>query len=224
MMILITIGLSLLSLALIFAVTKLFGNKQVSQMNLFDYVMGITIGSIAAELSTELENPIQPITAIIVYGAVGFIIAIATNKSTALRRWITGKPEILMENNIIHKHLLEKAHVDINEFLAIARQEGYYDISQVETAIIEHTGRISFLPKTQYRPVTPDDLKMPVQKEHRFLNLIQDGLIMENELKALNKDSAWLSAKLKENGFKSEKDVFLMTMDTEENIHFYAVE
>ena len=223
MMILLTVGLSLLSLILIFAVTKALGNKQVSQMNMFDYVMGITVGSIAAELATELENPMQPIVAILVYGLIGFLIAVFTMKSIKLRMWITGKPIILMEKDILYRNLLKKVHLDINEFLTIARLQGYYDISQIDTAIFEHTGKISFLPKPQYRPATPNDLKLPAQKEYRFLNIIEDGAIMENELRSFGYDHAWLMRRLKENGYQSVKEVFLMTMDQNETMHFYPM-
>lgn len=223
MMILLTVGLSLLSLILIFAVTKALGNKQVSQMNMFDYVMGITVGSIAAELATELENPIQPIVAIMVYGLIGFLIAVFTMKSIKLRMWITGKPIILMEKDILYRNMLKKVHLDINEFLTIARLQGYYDISQIDTAIFEHTGKISFLPKPQYRPATPNDLKLPAQKEYRFLNIIEDGAIMENELSSFGYDHAWLMQRLKENGYQSIKEVFLMTMDQNETMHFYPM-
>lgn len=223
MMILLTIGLSLLSLVLIFAVTKALGNKQVSQMNMFDYVMGITVGSIAAELATELENPMQPIVAILVYGLIGFFIAVLTMKSIKLRIWITGKPIILMERDILYRNMLKKVHLDINEFLTLARMQGYYDISQIDTAIFEHTGKISFLPKPQYRPATPNDLKLPAQKEYRFLNIIEDGAIMENELRSFGYDHAWLMQQLKENGYQSVKDVFLMTMDQNKTLHFYPM-
>lgn len=224
MMILLTIGLSILSLILIFAVTKALGNKQVSQMNMFDYVMGITVGSIAAELATELENPMQPIVAIVVYGLIGFLIAYLTMKSIKLRMWITGKPIILMEKNILYKSMLSKVHLDINEFLTIARLDGYYDIDQIDTAIFEHTGKISFLPKPQYRPATPNDLKLPAQKDYRFLNIIEDGNIMDNELRSFGHDHTWLMLKLKENGYQSVKDVFLMTMDQNETLHFYPMD
>ena len=79
------------SLAALFLLTKLSGNKQVSQMNLFDYVMGITIGSIAAEMASELESPLRPLWAMVVYGLAAWGIALLTNRSIRVRRFITGK-------------------------------------------------------------------------------------------------------------------------------------
>ena len=112
----------------------------------------------------------------------------------------------------------------INEFLAIARFDDYYDISQIDTAIFEHTEKISFLPKPQYRPATPNDLQLPAQKDYRFLNIIEDGNIMDNELRSFGYDHAWLMQRLKENGYHSVKDVFLMTMDQNETLHFYPMD
>lgn len=91
------------SLAALFLLTKLSGNKQVSQMNLFDYVMGITIGSIAAEMASELESPLRPLWAMVVYGLAAWGIALLTNKSIRVRRFITGKPLILMDSGVIYR-------------------------------------------------------------------------------------------------------------------------
>ena len=76
---------SVLSLAVMFLLTKLMGNKQVSQMTLFDYIVGITIGSIAAELATELENPERPLLAMLLWGLAAWGISILGNKSLRAR-------------------------------------------------------------------------------------------------------------------------------------------
>ena len=96
-----TVLTALLSIVVMFLLTKLMGTKQVSQMTMFDYVTGITVGSIAAELATELEEPAKPLTAMVVYGLVAVLISIITCKSLKLRAWITGKPLVLLENGEI---------------------------------------------------------------------------------------------------------------------------
>ena len=108
---------SLLSIAVLFLLAKLMGTKQVSQMTMFDYVVGITIGSIAAELATELEEPLRPLTALIVYGVTAFVISILTNKFLKVRSMVTGKPLVLLENGVIYRENLKKARLDLNEFL-----------------------------------------------------------------------------------------------------------
>ena len=93
-------GLDFLSLAVtavvsylvLFLLTKLVGNKQISQMTMFDYISGISVGSIAAEMATEPESPLRPLTGMVVYGLLAWGIALWTNKSLAARRAFTGKP------------------------------------------------------------------------------------------------------------------------------------
>ena len=126
------------SLAALFLLTKLSGNKQVSQMNLFDYVMGITIGSIAAEMASELESPLRPLWAMVVYGLAAWGIALLTNKSIRVRRFIIGKPLILMDSGVIYRKNLRRARMDLNEFLMYCRVSGYFDLNQIQTAILEH--------------------------------------------------------------------------------------
>ena len=92
---------SLVSLAAMFLLTKLMGNKQVSQMNLFDYVIGITIGSIAAEMATELDTPENSLLAMAVYAVAAVCISLLTNKSLRVRQLMTGKPLILMDSGVI---------------------------------------------------------------------------------------------------------------------------
>ena len=98
---------TLLSIAALFLLTKLMGAKQVSQMTMFDYVVGITIGSVAAELATELESPVQPRTALILDGGIAWLISLLTNKSVRARWMITGKPLVLLANGVISKKYLK---------------------------------------------------------------------------------------------------------------------
>ena len=121
---------ALLSIAVMFLLTKMMGTKQVSQMTMFDYVTGITVGSIAAELATELEEPVKPLTAMVVYGLVAVLISIITCKSLKLRAWITGKPLVLLENGVIYRKNLKKSKLDLNEFLTYCRIGGWFDRSE----------------------------------------------------------------------------------------------
>lgn len=76
---------SLLSVAALFVITKIMGHKQLAQLDFFDYISGITIGSIAAELATELEKPFQPLIAIAVYGVVSVGLSLITHKFPKMR-------------------------------------------------------------------------------------------------------------------------------------------
>ena len=102
-------GLSaLVSLVVLFLLEKLMGNKQVSQMTLFDYMVGITIGSIAAELATELKEPVNPLVALVIYGLAAAGISVLTSKSIRARAVVTGKPLILLEDGVIYRENLKR--------------------------------------------------------------------------------------------------------------------
>lgn len=176
------------SLAALFLLTKLSGNKQVSQMNLFDYVMGITIGSIAAEMASELESPLRPLWAMVVYGLTAWGIALLTNKSVRVRRFITGKPLILMDSGVIYRKNLRRARMDLNEFLMYCRVSGYFDLNQIQTAILEHNGTVTFLPAAMQRPVTPADLSMQPRQELLQTPVVQDGRVLPENLRKAGRD------------------------------------
>ena len=116
------ISLSLGSLVILFLLTKLMGNREISQLTMFDYIVGITIGSIAAEMSTSLENNfVEPVVAMLIYGVVSFSISFFTCKSLNMRRFFTGKAKILLDNGKLYRKNFKSAKLDINEFLMECR-------------------------------------------------------------------------------------------------------
>ena len=200
---------SLGSLLTLFVLTKLMGNRQMSQMSMFDYINGITIGSIAAEFATSLEGDfVKPLTAMLVYGLVVLGISWATCKSIALRKFFNGKPVILFENNTLYEANLSKTKLDINEFLTQCRVSGFFDLSQVQTAVLETNGQISFLPTSLHRPVTPSDLQMKPPDEAPCATVILDGVIMDANLKQTGNNTVWLYKQLAAQHVKLE-EVFL---------------
>ena len=116
------VALSLGSVIFLFILTKLMGNKEMSQLSMFDYIIVITIGSIAAEMSTALENDfMQPLVAMAVYAVVSIIISLLSYKSMKIRRLVSGNSLILLDNGEIYIDNLKKAKLDINEFLMQCR-------------------------------------------------------------------------------------------------------
>ena len=141
-------------LALLFLIAKMIGKKQISQLNLFDYIIGITIGSIAADISLDLEkNLISGILSIFLYGLASYIISIVTLRSISLRRIFNGVPTVLVEKGKIIQSGFDKSKIDINEFLSQARINGYFDLNEIDYAIMEINGSISFLPNEKDKPV-----------------------------------------------------------------------
>ncbi len=210
---------SILSIIILFFLTKLTGRKQISQLSLYDYVLGITIGSVAAEISTNMDADFWGgILVMVVYSSVSFLASILTEKSIVLRRFIIGSPIVVMEKGKILESSLKKAKFDVNELLQEARISGYYDLSQIEYAVMEANGKMSFLPKSKYVPVTPSDMKLKVDRSGLVANLIIDGKVMPNNLKTIGKDEKWLLKRLSSLGYDDLEKVFLVTCDNKEKL------
>lgn len=217
-----TLYMSLGSVAVLFIMTKIIGKRQMSQLSLFDYVNGITIGSIAAEMATgPIEEALEHTLAIVIYALVTAIISWITCKSVAARRFFTGKALILYHEGAIYYKNLQAAKLDTNEFLTQCRNQGYFNLSELNTAILEENGRISFLPNSGSRPVTPDDMQLSVPAASLAVNVIMDGRIIQKNLLHLGLDEAWLNKQLQAQGYELT-DVFLGTCDTENKLSLYG--
>ena len=216
------IALSLGSLITLFILTKIMGYRQMSQLSMFDYINGITIGSIAAEMATSLEeNFIQPFTAMIVYALFAILLTSLSEKSIKARRFIEGTPIILYNNDTFYENNLKKARIDINELLEQCRVNGYFDLSNIQTAILENNGKVSFLPKVSIRPVNPNDLNLTPPQNTLVANLVIDGKVMTRNLEHFGKDLNWLEHQIKKEGFHKIDDVFLATCDMNNHFHAY---
>ena len=211
-----------MSLLFLFFVIKLLGKKQVSQLNVFDYVIGISLGNLAAEMTINSDiSVINGFMAMAIYGSCSLFVSFITNKSIIARRLISGVPVVLIENGKISKKQLKKVKLDLNDLLQDAREDGIFDISKVETAVMEVSGKVTFLLKSENEPVTLNDIDIkPNNKERLTANLVMDGNIMYNNLHAIGKDRLWLIRKIRNSGYKLE-DIFLLIYNSEGKIVIY---
>ena len=214
---------SLLSIAVLFLLAKLMGTKQVSQMTMFDYVVGITIGSIAAELATELEEPLRPLTALVIYGVTAFVISVLTNKFLKVRALVTGKPLVLLENGVIYRENLKKARLDLSEFLTYCRIGGWFDLNQLQSAVLEHNGVVSFLPKETDRPATPADLDLNPKQSQVQTPFVMDGRLMTDNIRQAGKAEDWVYRSLLRQGYRDEKEVLLALWDGGEKLTVFPL-
>ncbi len=200
---------SFLSAVSLFLIAKIIGHKQMSQLDFFDYITGITIGSIAAELATELKKPLKPLIAMIVYGIITIILTLTTSKFPRMRKFINGTPTIIMNNGKLYRKNLKKSKLDLSEFMVMCRQEGYFNLNDIKTAIFEYNGRLTILPKATKRPLNPTDINIVPPPESITTEVIMDGRILEKNLKRLCLDINWLNNELRCQGYKSAKDIIL---------------
>lgn len=200
---------ALLSAGALFIIAKCMGHKQVAQLDFFDYISGITIGSIAAELATDLESPWKSLTALVIYGIVSVVLGLLTSKFPRSRKFINGTPTILMNNGKIIRRNLKKAKLDLSEFLLLCREQGYFDLDEIQTAVFEHNGKLSVLPKAEKRPATPYDLNLTVSAAHIGTEVIMDGRIMVENLSRAGRDEKWLEKQIKAQGYRNAGEIFL---------------
>lgn len=215
---------SLLSVGALFAAAKIMGHKQMSQLDFFDYISGITIGSIAAELATELEEPLKPLIAIAVYGAAAVLLSKITSLFPKTRKYINGTPTILMNNGKLYRENLKKAKLDLSEFMVMCRQQGYFNLSDIQTAVFEFNGKLSILPVSKKRPANPEDLNLSPAPEFIHTEVIMDGRILNENLKRMGLDDKWLQKQLNAQGYKKADEVFLALCDENNQLTVFAME
>ena len=215
---------SVLSAVALFVIAKIIGHKQMSQLDLFDYITGITIGSIAAELATELEQPLQPLIAMVVYGVITVFLTTATSKLPKMRKFINGTPTIIMNNGKIYRKNMKKAKLELSEFMVMCRQEGYFNINDIETAIFEYNGRLTILPVSTKRPLEPEDINITPEQEMINTEVIMDGRIIHENLKRLGFNPEWLEKQLKEQHYDSAKEIYLGICDKDNKLSLFPVE
>lgn len=201
---------SLFSAAVLFLIAKIIGHKQVAQLEFFDYITGITIGSIAAELATTLENPWwKPTISMFIFGAVTVGLSFLTRAMSRTRKFINGTPTIILNNGKLYRENMKKAKLELSEFMLLCRQEGYFDLNDIQTAVFEYNGKLSVLPISTKRPLNPEDMKLNPQPEHIGTEIIMDGRIMDENLKRKGLNDEWLKKEMKKQGYKHAKEIFL---------------
>lgn len=200
--------------------TRILGKTQISQMSIFEYISGITIGSIAGELTTDLSGRPWPMfVGLAAWIALTFMTQFASLKSRWLGKMMDGEPVIVVQNGQILERNLGLLRLRGGELASMLRTQGVFDLQQVEFAILEPRGELSVLMRSQNRPVTPADLQIPTKYEGIGVELVIDGEIMDQNLQRLGVNHAWLKAKCEEQGIRSMNEVFLAILDSQGKLY-----
>lgn len=212
---------SLISIILLQILAKLSGPKQISQLTFYDYIVGITIGSIAAVMAIDDQiDWYLCALSMILYIVVSIFFSWITTKNIKAREVLTGTPHILIFHGKIIEENLKKVHFDINDLLTQCRIAGYFDVSKIEFAIMETTGNVSFMLKSEENPVTNKDMNKQIEQEELMANVIIDGKIMEENLKSIGKDKFWLVNKVNEQDMDI-KDILLGIANLNNDLYLY---
>ena len=208
---------SIVMFLFLFIIVKILGKKQIKNLTLYDYVISITLGSIAADAILSLEDPLTDgVIALVVFGLLGYFISLLSYNSHTVEEIMDGEPLVLFENDNFNYKNLEDAKFSIAKLLEFCRLKGCFDINELDCAILEPSGDVSILLKENSQPITSNDLKDDVQKyiKKQTLNfeIIVDGILNEKELKKAKKSKTWLNKFLKDNKKKIE-EIALLSVD-----------
>lgn len=199
----------------LFIFARVIGKSQISQLTFFDYVLGITIGSMAATLATDLSSRAWPHwVALLTWASLGFIMEKMTVKWHYVAKYLEGEPVVVIMNGKIMEDVLKKMNYRVSELMGLLRDKGVFDPNEVDFAILETNGQLSVLQKPENLPLTPKDMKIKVSSSGISTELIYDGIIIEQNLRQLNKDKKWLKKELKKLGIRDTSEVFFATLNS----------
>ncbi|WP_066256414.1 DUF421 domain-containing protein [Neobacillus drentensis] len=208
------ISRSLTLLGLLFIITKVLGKKQISELSFFEYVAGITIGSIAGEVVTGLESNMgHGVLALLVFGFVTFLVNYIAIKSKKFSDFAEGKSTVVIKDGKILEENLKKERYTIDELSALLRQKDIFKFADVEFAVLEPRGTLSALLKKENQPLTPKDLQMKMPNEKEPQTVIMDGNIIDESLRCAGKGRGWLYTELEKLGVTLD-NVFLGQVDS----------
>lgn len=200
--------------------TRILGKKQISQFTLFDYVLGITIGSIAATMTTDLSSRAWPHwVGLLTWVAAGLAIDFLTTKSRYAAKYIEGEPTIIVMNGKILEDNMRKLRYNAANLQQQLRGKDVFDMSEIHFAVLEPNGELSVLKKPELQPVTLKDMKMSVANTGIGIELIYDGVVVDLNLKQINRTRRWLKNELKKQGVNDPSEVFLATFEASGSLY-----
>lgn len=200
--------------------TRVLGKQEVGQLTFFDYVNGITIGSIAASLTTNLNSrALTEWVGLATWAGAVLILQLISIKSPLFAKYLNGEPVVVIMNGQIMEETMKKIQYSLSDLTEQLRDKGVFDISEVEFAVLETSGKLSVLKKSSYQPVTPKDLNIPTEYKGLSTELIYDGVIIEKNLRQVKLDRQWLEQQLRNRGINDPAEVMLAALNTQGELY-----
>lgn len=214
---------SVVSFIFLFIISKVLGKKQIAQLEFIDYAVGISLGSIAAEMATNSDVPFYYfLIAMAIFMLLALLVDIIGRKCTFFKRLLKGKPITVIYDGKINYKQLKRSKIDVNDLLSMLREKGFFDIEDVAYAIFETSGQLSVLPKGNQRPVVAEDIDTTITQAELTNVLVVDGEISYSGLSEVNQNEGWLLDKLKIKSKEELDNILLATYDSQNdkvNVH-----
>lgn len=205
---------------LMFTLARLMGKRQITQITYYDYIVGITIGSIAAELTFTTHVRLSNfILSMILWVLISIFISKMEVKSVVFRKLTEGTSRALIKDGLILEDNLSKENMTVDELMILLRKKDIFKLSDVQSAILETNGDLSVLKKRELEPLTPKDVGMVVEKEGTPSIVILDGNLLEKNLGDYGYTREWLLGQIQKQGAEEFSDVFLAQIDSMGNVY-----
>lgn len=200
---------------LILIVTRLMGRKSISQMTFFDFSIAITLGSVTANIGLGSNATFSSaVTVLLTLCLLGIMVGLIHINSFRLRKLFNSEPIIIISNGEIIKKNMKRERLTINELTSLLREKNYFNISDINFAILENDGKLSVLPKSNKKPLTPSDMQIQLPESGLTRDIIIDGNILYENLQYINLTEKWLFTELKNIGINDAKEVFFAALDS----------
>jgi len=211
---------AVIAFVVVLLMARWLNKEQLSQLTFYDWIVSITIGSIAANLATDPEGrTLEHVVVLVIFSAAAYLTGMITEKSRPLRKLIEGEPTVVIHNGRILEHNMAKLHYNLDNLLSQLRDKNVFNIEDVEFALLEGNGGLSVLLKSQKRPVTPADLNIPTSYEGMSSEIIVDGQVIYQNLKQNQLDEQWLIAELKKRGYNSPRDIVFASLSSDGQLY-----
>jgi len=218
--ILVVVIRSLIAFFALLILVRLTGKQQLAELTYFDYIVGITIGSIASTLSVSLnQNTTATLAGMVIWTFLPILMAYISLHHAGFRKIIEGEATVVIENGKILEDNLGKLRLSIDDLLAELRSKSIFNIADVEFALYETSGKLSVQLKSQKKPLTPAHLNISTPYEGLCTTLIDDGKVLSDALKSLSLSKAWLYYQLSKKNIQDPSQVSLAQLDTIGNLY-----
>lgn len=213
-----------LSFFSILFITRILGRQQVAQLTIHEYITGITFGSIAATLATDLgQESWHHLIGLFLFGALTYLMSYINLKNRTASKLIQGEPLLVIQDGHILEKNLRRYHYTLDDLTHLLRKKDVFDVNDIKYGILETTGELSIVKAAQKENVKVEDLHLSVEQQELNTDIIVTGNIIYENLKKRNLSVKWLLNQLKAMGVKDIKDIYYSSIDKDNKIYLDLV-
>lgn len=206
---------SIIIYLIVLLVFRLMGKRQLGQMQPFELVLTLIIADLAtipmAEVSVPVLHGIVPLLTLVI---LHFVLTIISRTSQTFSKIISGKPVIIINPKGIDYQAMKKLNLSTDDIFAALREQGYFNINQVQYAIMETNGKVSVMPKAEFSPTTNGDMNLQPSETFLPIILVSEGKMIKENLALAGFSEEEVKSLIKKQSNKiSLKEVLLLTVD-----------